>query len=208
MIFNQAYPSICVYAGSADGLAAEYIDQAYLLGKRLAEEGVRLVYGAGKTGLMGAVADGTLQNGGKVTGIIPESLNQPQLLHNGLTELEVVPTIHQRKARMSELASAFIALPGGFGTFEELFETLAWAQIGLHHKPIGLLNTNGYYDPLLGLIEHTQKAGFIYPEHCQLLVQAAQPDALFEKLAQYTGPVGLDRWVTRPETNNPTPSIL
>lgn len=202
MTFNQTFPSICVYAGSAGGLAAEYIDQATLLGKRLAEEGVRLIYGAGKTGLMGAVAAGALQNGGKVTGIIPESLNQPQLLHQGLTELEVVPTIHQRKARMSELASAFIALPGGFGTLEELFETLAWAQIGLHHKPIGLLNIQGYYDPLLDLIEHTRQAGFIYPEHCQLLVQAAQPDALFEKLAQYTRPDDLERWVTRPEADS------
>ncbi len=189
--------TICVYCGSADGLRAEYLDAAFAMGQALARARLRLVYGAGKTGLMGAVAEGALQAGGWVTGVTPTYLNTPQLIHAGLSELEVVENIHLRKARMSELADAFIALPGGYGTFEELFETLTWAQIGLHQKPIGLLNTLRYFDPLLAMVQHALKEGFIYAEHRTLVVSADEPLDLLQKIRQYELPSGLDRWVNR-----------
>jgi uncharacterized protein (TIGR00730 family) len=191
------FTRITVYCGSANGIHPDYYQAAFLMGKTLAEHHIGLVFGAGKTGLMGAVADGALQAGGEVTGIIPGGLNTPQLVHAGLTHLEILPTIQQRKARMSELADAFIALPGGFGTFDELFETLTWAQIGLHHKPVGLLNTRGYFNPLVTLIDHTLNEGFIYPEHRQLICQAALPEDLLTALGQYESPDGLERWVNR-----------
>jgi uncharacterized protein (TIGR00730 family) len=189
--------TICVYCGSADGVNAGYYEAAYQMGRTLAERGISLVYGAGKTGLMGALADGALAAGGEVTGVIPESLNTPQLAHAGLTHLEVLPDIHQRKARMSALAQAFIALPGGFGTFDELFEALTWAQIGLHRKPVGLLNTRHYFDPLLALVQHAEAEGFIYTEHTRLLCHASEPAALLDALAAFQVPDGLERWVNR-----------
>lgn len=194
---SSGIKSICVYCGSADGLAADYLEAAAEMGRLLARSGIHLIYGAGKTGLMGAVADGALSAGGVVTGVVPENLNSPVLIHAGLTTLEVTPDIHSRKARMSALADAFIALPGGYGTFEELFETLTWAQIGLHHKPVGLLNAAGYFDPLLKLIEHAAREGFIFPEHRQLLVHAAQPQDLLPLLLNFQAPRGLDRWINR-----------
>jgi uncharacterized protein (TIGR00730 family) len=194
---SSRFARITVYCGSADGIHADYYLAAFQMGKTLAEHGIGLVYGAGKTGLMGALADGVLQAGGEVTGVIPGGLNTPQLAHAGLTYLEILPNIQQRKARMSELADAFIALPGGFGTFDELFETLTWAQIGLHHKPVGLLNTRGYFEPLVSLIDHALKEGFIYPEHRRLICQAALPEDLLLALGQYQSPDGLERWVNR-----------
>ena len=191
--------SVTVYAGSADGVSATYLNAARDLGRALAEAGIRLVYGAGKTGLMGAVADGALQNGGAVTGVVPTYLNYPHLIHAHLTTLEVVENMHLRKARMSELADAFIALPGGYGTFEELFEMLTWAQLGLHDKPIGVLNPNGYFDPLLELIQHALKEGFIYDEHRTLILASDDPRALIGMLAQYAPPENLDRWINRNE---------
>lgn len=167
------------------------------MGRALAQRSIELVYGAGKTGLMGAVADGALKAGGSVVGVIPSMFETPALAHTGLTRLEVVDTMHQRKARMSQLAEAFIALPGGFGTFDELFETLTWAQIGLHQKPVGLLNTNSYYDPLLAMVEHARKEGFIYNEHAMLLVASADPDELLTQMEAYQPPSGLERWVAR-----------
>jgi uncharacterized protein (TIGR00730 family) len=196
---NKQFPKICVFAGSADGLAEDYLSGAFQLGQKLARAGITLVYGAGKTGLMGAVADGVLKTGGKVVGVVPENLNQPQLIHAGLTRLEVLPDIQRRKARMSEMASAFIALPGGFGTFDELFETLTWAQIGLHHKPVGLMNLRGYFDPLLNMVQHACDEGFIYAEHMDLFVSGSTPQELLERLAAYHIPQGLDRWVNREE---------
>ncbi len=191
------FKRITVYCGSADGVHPGYYGAAFQMGKTLAEHGIGLVYGAGKTGLMGAVAEGALQAGGEVTGVIPDGLNTPRLAHASLTHLEILPDIQQRKARMSELADAFIALPGGFGTFDELFESLTWAQIGLHHKPVGLLNTRGYFDPLVALIDHALKEGFIYPEHRQLICQAALPEDLLSALGQFQSPGGLERWVNR-----------
>lgn len=191
------FKNICVYCGCADNVHPDYYAEADHLGMILAQSGIRLVYGAGKTGLMGAVANGVLNAGGEVIGITPENLNTPVLIHNGLTQLEVTPDIQTRKARMSELADAFIALPGGYGTLDELFETLTWAQIGLHHKPIGLLNTRGYFDPLLAVIENARREGFIYAEHQILLVHDSDSHQLLEKLENFKTPENIDRWVNR-----------
>ncbi len=189
--------SVCVYCGSADGIREDYRLAAYQMGEELARSGLRLVYGAGKTGLMGAVADGALSAGGEVTGVVPVYLNTPQLIHASLTRLEVVENIHQRKARMNELADAIIALPGGYGTFEELFEAITWAQLGIHQKPIGLLNTLRYFNPLLQMVQNALDEGFIYPEHLNLLMSASEPAALLNSLRQYEVPRDLDRWVNR-----------
>lgn len=194
---NHPIQSICVYCGSADGVRQEYYQAAFAMGQALAHAKVRLIYGAGKTGLMGAVADGALQAGGEVVGIMPANLNLPQLTHTGLTGLEIVENIQIRQARMSELADAFIALPGGYGTLDELFECLTWAQIGLHQKPIGLLNTLDYYNPLLAMVQHALEEGFIYAEHRILLVQAGEPAELLTRLHQFEAPGNLDRWVNR-----------
>ena len=191
--------SICVYCGSSDKIHADYLEAARQTGIIIAQRGLKLVYGAGCTGLMGAVADGALQAGGEVTGVIPAYFNTHQLAHQNLTVLEVVDTIHQRKARLAELAEAFIALPGGFGTLDEFFEILTWAQIGLHSKPVGLLNTRHYYDPLLAFIEQAHKEGFIYDEHRALLSCAEEPGELLDCLASYQPPSGLERWLTRPD---------
>lgn len=191
--------TICVFSGSSDEIPGVYIDAAVDLGQTLASRGVRIVYGAGCTGLMGAVADSALAAGGEVVGVIPEMFNTPQLVHKNLTALEIVGTMHQRKARMAALSDGFIALPGGFGTLDELFEIITWAQIGLHQKPIGLLNTQGYYDPLLSLVEHARQNGFIYSEHRQLFTYAAHPFALLETMSNHKPPDGLERWLTREE---------
>ncbi len=194
---SNSIKSICVYSGSADGLKHHYYDAAYQLGKLLALQNITLVYGAGKTGLMGSVANGVLENGGKVIGVVPMLLNEPQLIHANLTDLEIVPDMHQRKARMSELADAFIALPGGFGTFDELFETLTWAQIGIHQKPIGLLNVAHYFDPLLNMVEHALKENFIYADHKILLLSDTNPSELLDKITKFQQPAGLKRWISR-----------
>jgi uncharacterized protein (TIGR00730 family) len=186
-----------VYCGSADGVDPAYYTAAEQMGALLAARGIRLVYGAGKTGLMGAVAEGALRAGGAVIGFIPENLNLPALVHAGLASLEVLPDIQMRKARMSAVADAFIALPGGYGTLDELFETLTWAQIGLHKKPVGLLNTRGYYDPLLSMVSRALEERFIYAEHEVLLVSDPDPQVLLQKLLDFSFPGGLDRWVNR-----------
>jgi uncharacterized protein (TIGR00730 family) len=194
---ERVIKSICVYCGSSDQIHPNFNQGARELGQELARRDIRLIYGGGKTGLMGAVAGGVLSAGGKVTGIVPESLNQKQLIADNLTELEVLGDIQSRKKRMLDLADALIALPGGFGTFDELFEALTWAQIGLHSKPIGLLNIDGYFDMLLMLIEHASVEGFIYPEHKDLLIHTNNPGDLIDRLSVYTQPEKLHRWVTR-----------
>jgi uncharacterized protein (TIGR00730 family) len=194
---NSFMQSICVYCGSSDLVHPDYLAAAFQMGEQLAARKLMLVYGAGRTGLMGRVADGALSQGGQVIGVIPTHFLTPKLAHDSLTRLEVVETMHLRKARMAELADAFIALPGGFGTFEELFEILTWAQIGLHRKPVGLLNTRGYFEPLLIMISHALSEGFIYAEHQLLLAQHAQPAELLNALAAYEPPSGLERWVER-----------
>jgi len=188
--------SICVYSGSADGIHYEFKEAARQMGRLLAEKGIRLIYGGGKTGLMGDVADGSLEAGGEVIGVITEAMNTPALAHTGLTRLDVTTTIHERKARMYNLADGYIALPGGFGTLDELFETVTWAQIGLHEKPIGLLNTRRYYDPLLAMVDHAQKEGFIFPEHRQIMVSAATPLELLKAMESHQHPTeAVKRWM-------------
>jgi uncharacterized protein (TIGR00730 family) len=194
-----ALQSVCVYCGSSDKIDEPYLRAADEMGKVLSERGISLVYGAGSTGMMGRLADSVLKNGGRAVGVIPKLFETPELMHNGLSELHVVDDIQLRKARMADLADAFIALPGGFGTFDELFEVLTWAQIGLHRKPIGVLNVNGYFTPMLNLIEHARAEGFIYSEHRQLLISDAEPTGLVDLLMTYQQPDDLDHWVTRKE---------
>ncbi|MCJ7658192.1 MAG: TIGR00730 family Rossman fold protein [Anaerolineales bacterium] len=190
---------ICVYCGSSDKLHQDYLAAAYQMGSLLTARNLEIVYGAGSTGSMGALADGALQAGGTVIGVIPDYFNTPALAHQNLTSLEVVGSIHERKARMIELADAFIALPGGFGTFEELFEALTWAQIGLHSKPVGLLNTRHYFDPLLAMVKHAQTEGFIYDEHRALFTCEEKPADLLSAMEKHNHPEGLERWMTREE---------
>ena len=191
--------TICVYCGSSDKVNPIYLQAAYQMGEVLAERGLELVYGAGKTGLMGAVAEGALSAGGRVTGVITEQFYTPQLAHMKLTRLEIAPDMHTRKRRLVELADGFIALPGGYGTFDELFEILTWAQIGLHSKAIGLLNVQAYFDPLLAMVEHARREGFIYDEHRALFSHSSDPGELLELLEGYTLPSELARWVEREE---------
>jgi uncharacterized protein (TIGR00730 family) len=188
--------AICVYCGSAKAAHPDFHLAGRQMGRILAENGIRLIYGGGKTGVMGAVADGTLEAGGEVIGVIVESMNTPALAHTGLTRLEVTPTIHERKARMYELAEGYIALPGGFGTLDELFETITWGQIGLHSKPIGLLNTRGYYDLLIQMIDRAVQEGFIFREHRAMLSIAVEPTALLAQMRQHEHPVeAVERWM-------------
>lgn len=189
--------SICVYCGSSDKINPAYLEGATQMGQAIARRGLQLWYGAGSTGLMGAVANGALEAGGEVIGVIPALFHTPQLAHTGLSRLEVVDLMHQRKERLASQAEAFIALPGGFGTFEELFEILTWAQIGLHQKPVGLLNTLHYYDALVNMVDYARTEGFIYAEHRALFVCEPEPEQLLDKLESYNLPSGLDRWLTR-----------
>jgi len=166
------------------------------MGAILARRSQTLIYGGGRTGLMGALADGVLESGGQVIGVIVDSMNTPALAHPSLTRLEVTPSIHQRKARMYELADAYIALPGGFGTLDELFETLTWAQIGVHAKPVGLLNVDGYFDSLLVMLDRAEKEGFVFPEHRQNLLCASDPDMLLDAMNDHKPSVdAVKRWM-------------
>jgi len=173
-------PRICVFCGSQAGTNGLYHQAATDLGRLLVRRGYGLVYGGGHVGLMGVIADAVLAGGGEVIGVIPESMVARELAHTGVTQLHVVPGMHERKARMATFADAFIALPGGYGTFEELFEVITWAQIGLHRKPIGLLNVAGYFDALRALVEHAIAEGFIRSEHRHLLTIADDPAALLD----------------------------
>jgi uncharacterized protein (TIGR00730 family) len=173
---------LCVFCGSRTGTEEVYRSQAQRLACLLVERNIGLVFGAGHIGLMGVLADAMLKAGGEAIGVIPRALVERELAHKGLTELRVVETMHQRKAVMAELADAFAALPGGFGTADELFEMLTWAQLGLHDKPIGLLNAAGFFDPLLAWLDHTVAEGFIKIKHRRLLRTARDPDALLEVL--------------------------
>jgi uncharacterized protein (TIGR00730 family) len=174
--------NICIYCGSSVGAAPEYAETARRLGRVLADRGVGLVYGGGRVGLMGIVADAVLEGGGQVVGVIPSSLATEEVAHNGLTELHVVADMHQRKALMARRSDAFLTMPGGIGTFEEFFETLSWAALKLHHKPLGILNVAGYFDPLLALLDHAVAEGFLRPKHFGLLITSDHPDALIEAM--------------------------
>ena len=189
--------SLCVFCGSRMGARPEYETAATSLGRALAERGVTLVYGGGSVGLMGAVANAALAASGKVIGVIPEALATKEVAHFGLTDLRVVPTMHARKALMAELSDGFVALPGGVGTFEELFEIVTWAQLGIHAKPVGLLNVMGFYDGLLALMDHAVREGFVLPEHRLITMHAATPAELLAQMRAPRLPV-TPRWL-RPE---------
>lgn len=192
--------SICVFCGSSDLVNEEYLAGAHSLGGTLARRGIRVVYGGGKTGLMGAVADGALSAGGEVIGVIIPSMHTSALAHDALSTMEVTPTMHARKARMHELSDGFIALPGGFGTFDELFEAVTWAQTGAHEKPIGLLNIRNYYAPLLAAIDHAVAEGFIFQEHRLVLHCESSADELLTAMENYRHPHdAVKRWMREEE---------
>jgi uncharacterized protein (TIGR00730 family) len=181
------------------GVKPAYAQAARDLGTLLGGRGIGLVYGGGRVGLMGVLADATLAHGGEVIGVIPQALVDRELAHRGVTELRVVHSMHQRKALMAELSEAFVALPGGYGTLEELCEVLTWSQLGLHRKPCGLLNTDGFYDPLLGQIDAAVKAQFIPLKHRSLLQVHSQPGPLLEQLLQFEPP-SVEQWINLEET--------
>ena len=190
---------VCVFCGSKHGVRPEYTEAARAMGGALAASGIDLVYGGGRVGLMGEVADAVLEAGGEVIGVIPEALAAREVAHAGLRDLRVVASMHERKALMAELSDAFVALPGGFGTFEEFCEVLTWAQLGLHRKPCGVLNVEGYYDSLLSLFDHAAAERFLHPEHRSLVIEGHDPDSLLDMLARYRPPA-LEKWLDRDET--------
>jgi len=179
--------AIAVYCGASPGADPVYAAAARDLARVLVEHNIALVYGGGKVGLMGVIADEVLRLGGEATGVIPKALVEREVGHAGLTRLFVVKDMHERKAMMSDLAEGFIAMPGGMGTLEELFEMVTWAQLGIHAKPIGLLNVNGFYDRLGAFVDHMVGQGFVRPAHAALLNLDADPDALVQRLAGWAG---------------------
>lgn len=190
----KARPLIAVYCGSRDGHHPRYKAAATTLGTALAKAGCGLVYGGARVGLMGAVADAVLAGHQPVVGVLPAGLRKKEFAHPGLTELHVVESMHQRKALMEKRASAFIALAGGFGTLDELFEMLTWAQVGLHQKPVGLLNTHGFYDALLQQVAHARREGFVPPSLHSVLVADAQPARLVRRLLTHEVPPAAVIW--------------
>jgi uncharacterized protein (TIGR00730 family) len=190
---------LCVFCGSSPGDRPVYADAARRLGECLAARGLGLIYGGGHIGLMGVLADAVLRAGGEAIGVIPQSLVDRELAHGGLTNLRVVSTMHERKALMADLADGFVALPGGYGTGDELFEILTWAQLGLHSKPIGLLNVAGFFDPLLAWLDHTVHEGFVKAAHRHLLREASEPEQLLDRLAQSRPHPGTSKWITGPD---------
>ncbi|GGG94217.1 cytokinin riboside 5'-monophosphate phosphoribohydrolase [Parapedobacter pyrenivorans] len=191
--------SIVIFCGSSKGTERIYEEQAYLLGKTLADLGIGLVYGGAKVGLMGAVADGALQHGGRVIGVLPYFLQTKEIAHDSLTELILVDTMHERKTKMNQLSDGVIALPGGFGTLEELFEMLTWGQLGLHQKPMGLLNTDGFYDELIALARHMVDKGFLKEINQQMLLWSADIQDLLNQMRNYQPPA-VGKWITQEAT--------
>ena len=185
---------ICVFAGSNVGERLEFQTEARQLGKILVQNNIELVYGGSCVGLMGEVANQVLELGGRVTGIMPRGLFRGEIVHHGLTELIEVETMHERKSKMSELADAFIALPGGYGTFEELFEVVCWSQIGIHEKPVGLLNIAEFYTPLLQMVDRAAAEGFMNPSNKELLVSAQTANELIVEMKSYKRPVMGNKW--------------
>ncbi|GEM_PF-22936 len=187
---------LCVFCGSQSGGRKIYSNAANAVGDEIARQGMGLVFGGGKIGLMGTVADAVLAGGGPVVGVIPDVLMTKELAHENVTKLEVVSSMHERKARMAELASGFLTLPGGIGTFEEFFEIVTWAVLGIHQKPIGLLNVDGYFDPILRLLGHAVEEKFLRPQHLDLILVGEDPAALVSQLASHrppsVGPLWLD----------------
>ncbi|MBV9709454.1 MAG: TIGR00730 family Rossman fold protein [Ktedonobacteraceae bacterium] len=189
---------ICIFAGSNAGIRPEYRQAARLLGQELVKRGLGIVYGGASVGLMGTIADEMRERGGEVIGVLPKGLFVREVAHANLSELHEVGTMHERKALMADLADGFIALPGGYGTFDELFEITTWSQIGLHKKPIGVLNIEGYFTPLLALITHATTEGFILPFHTHLLLQRETPGELLDAFAAFQPPDTQIKWAELP----------
>ena len=185
---------ICVYCGSSYGKLPAYTEAAKALGKALTDRGIGLVYGGASVGIMGVVADAVLESGGEVVGVIPQAIADKEIAHTGLTELKVVPNMHERKAMMADYSDGFIALPGGLGTMEELFEVWTWAQLGFHDKPCGLLNVAGYYDHLNAFISHAVDQEYVKAAHQEALLVSTEPNGLIEQMANYKPAPG-SKWI-------------
>lgn len=190
---------ICVFCGSNSGANPVYLETAEKVGKFLARENIELVYGGGRVGLMGKIADTVLANGGRVIGVIPKDLANVEIAHQGLTELHLVDSMHERKALMADFSDGFIALPGGFGTFEEFCEIITWAQLGIHRKPCGLLNADGFYDHLIALFDYSNWQKFIRDEHRRLVLVESEIEKLFVLMKEYEPPV-LEKWIDQSST--------
>ncbi len=191
--------SIAVFCGSSIGNDSEVIKMAFQLGEHLAIKGINLVYGGAKVGLMGQVADGVLAENGKATGVIPDFLKRKEIFHPNITQLIVVETMHERKLKMHELSNGFIALPGGFGTLEELFEIITWGQLGLHQKPIGILNTKGFFDAMLQFLDTMVINGFLKQENRDMLLIDDTPERLIAKMKAYK-PAAVPKWIAKEQT--------
>ena len=184
---------VCVYAGSNPGSHPAYAQAARAMATTLAERGIGLVYGGGRVGLMGVLADTMLEVGGEAIGVMPQALIDREIGHRGLTELRVVDSMHERKAQMAELSDAFVAVPGGIGTLEELIEVFTWSQLGIHRKPCGVLNVRGYYDHLAAFLDHAVDEGFLRPQHRGVLSVASEPGELLDRMAGYEQPA-VGKW--------------
>ncbi|MCE2949077.1 MAG: TIGR00730 family Rossman fold protein [bacterium] len=191
--------AVCVFCGSNPGVLLEYRAAAEMLARQIVEADCTLVYGGGRVGLMGVIGDAAMAAGGRVIGVTPRRLVEKEVAHTGLTELRVVESMHERKAMMAELSDAFVALPGGLGTFEEFFEVLTWSQLGYHSKPCGLLNVAGYYDQLLGFLDHCVSQGFVHPKHRSMVLTDEEPARLIDQLATFNMPV-VNKWIERGST--------
>jgi uncharacterized protein (TIGR00730 family) len=191
--------AVCVFCGSNTGSDPTFRAAAVAVGQTLADLDLTIIYGGGRVGLMGVLADAALARGGRVIGVIPEPLAAKEIAHSGLTQLHLVSSMHERKALMMELSDGFIALPGGFGTLEEFFEVLTWGQLGIHRKPCGLLNVAGYYDPLIAFIDAAVRGGFISPEHRRLVLEDTSIRGLLDQMRAYRPPTST-KWVSVRET--------
>lgn len=192
--------SICVFCGSQAGARPEYLEAARTLGAMLADSRMALVYGGGRVGMMGAVADAALARGGRVIGVIPTHLMRPEHAHEALTDLQIVSSMHERKRRMAEQCDAFVVLPGGYGTLDEMFEMLTWLQLQIQAKPVGIVNVEGYFDPLLRFVRHAADEGFIRPQHWDLLIVERNPHLLLERLRLHADALAR----THPPTGDPS----
>lgn len=190
---------VCVYCGSSPGRDPAFIDAALALGRLLAERGIGVVYGGGNVGMMGAVADAAMAAGGEVIGVIPEALAAKEVAHHGVTDLRIVGSMHERKMIMADLADAFVALPGGVGTVEELVEVFTWLQLGLHDKPVAVLDVADYWAPLVAFLDHAVAERFVKPVHRDMLLVATDPEELLEAFAEWHAPRA-PKWIDRAET--------
>jgi len=191
--------NLAVFCASSDGNDKEIFETAYAVGKKMAEEDIRLVYGGSKLGLMGQVAKGIMEHGGKATGVIPDFLKTKEVVHTALDKLITTQDMHERKLTMNELSDAFISLPGGFGTFEELFEIVTWAQLGLHRKPIGLLNINGFYDDLINMLNKMTSKGLLKKDNLDILLVSDNFEDLLDKMRSYE-PKPVPKWMNKNQT--------